>query len=85
MADNYIKSRDEALLAAFCAGFANAIGPSIGSASGESDGVAYPAKGDPSFYYACIRSPEPFDLPTGIEHASIDDGVSVVGVFWDEA
>lgn len=85
MMDSYIKSHDADLLAAFCAGFENVIGPSAGAASCESDGVAYPAKGDPTFYYACVRSPEPFDLPTGIEHASIDDGVSVVGVFWDEA
>lgn len=83
MADSYIKSHDADLLATFCAGFENVIGPSAGAASGESDGVAYPAKGDPSYYYACIRSKDKIDLVDKIEICDKDEAVSVVGIWQD--
>ncbi len=82
MTDTYICATDEAVLAAFCAGFKNVIGPARGRAeSVDEEGNKFPARGDPAKFYACVRCEEALTLPKGIEACEDKTGVVVCGVW----
>lgn len=80
MRDLWMKAADGAVLARFCAGYENVLGPAQGRATAlEEGGVSL--SGDPDFHYACVRSDESIDLPVGIAEIPPDEGEEVLGVW----
>lgn len=77
MINTYLKSNDEAAFREFCRFFSHVIGPIQGQAATGED----PAKGDPAFWYACIRGPIPVPEVSPIQHCSEDEGKAVCGVW----
>ena len=82
MMNTYIKSDDEAAIREFCAFFTHVIGPSKGVPEGlDEDENPIPAKGDPDFWYACIRGPVQFTPDSPILPCQEAEGIEVVGVW----
>jgi hypothetical protein len=88
MIDIYVCSSDIALLQGFCASLKGVIGPRPGIPAfdeivDEFCGVipAREAVGDPKKVYACLRTENEVELPVGIETASNDVGVRILGAW----
>lgn len=86
--DTYVSCSYRETLEKFCALFVNVIGPASGRAAidaqTDTEGVftpATPAAGDPSLWYAAIRSDAPIALPEGISLCDAETSQAVLGVW----
>lgn len=69
--------------------FKNIITPMKGREAMEAVGVegdenyqpALPQVGDPEYWYTCIRSEEAVGLTTGVQEASPDEAIPLIGVW----
>ena len=82
MIDTYMKSKDKAALEALQGSVTNMISPVKGSAESlDEDGNTVPAKGDPLYWYTCVRAVFPVPAFDGVEICDEAEGIAVVGVW----
>lgn len=88
MIDTFLKSKNITALEELRAFVINVIGPCQGQAATEAstdaDGIvteAQPAKGDPSYHYACIRAPFQIAPYGEVEACDTQEGVDVCGAW----
>ena len=89
MIDTYLASKDKDVLVAFCGFFVNSMTIAQGRAASpevhdvESGTVfeAEAAKGDPDYFYTCIRAPFAVPACIGVEVVCAAVGKDVCGVW----
>lgn len=82
MIDTYMKSKDKAALEALQSSVTNMIAPVQGSAeSQDEEGNTVPAKGDPEYWYTCVRAVFPVPAFDGVELCDEAEGIAVCGVW----
>ncbi|MDD2324579.1 MAG: hypothetical protein PHW63_01005 [Alphaproteobacteria bacterium] len=88
MIDTYLKSTNREALEALRAGAVNVIGPVQGCAAMEAvtleDGSVIPAqeaKGDPAYWYVCVRLVVPVGVSEEIEACDAAEGQAVCGLW----
>lgn len=89
MIDTYLKATNRDVLAAFCGFFVNVLtiaagvppSPEVHDAESGSTFPAEPGRGDPAFFYTCIRAPFAVPVGDGIELADPAEARTVVGVW----
>lgn len=90
MIDTHIKSKNPEELKAFCNDFTNKLGPLKGVAEStsldeEGNTLVTPAKGDPEYWYATIRTNIAYSLPyDGVEQATKEECEDVLGRWFGE-
>ena len=80
--DTYLKSTDKAALEAIAATVVNHTEVVQGAAaSKDDDGNEIPAKGDPAYWYVCVRAAFPVPAIEGVQVIDAAEGTEVVGVW----
>lgn len=87
MITTWITSYDLNTLATYCQSFSNFLSPVKGRPAIEASPEGDPpvefqaAQGDPSQWYACVRSEEALELPSGINQIAEEEGSPLLGVW----